>query len=103
MLPIFIYLLAIFILLVIGLYCMTFKNNMIRILLGLEIVLNAANIGFIIFSSRLINRVDLLGQSIAILSIALGGCVIAVGLSIVLYAYKHYKTLNVRELKKLKW
>lgn len=103
MLPIYVYLLTIFVLLIIGLYCMTFKNNMIRILLGLEIVLNAANIGFIIFSSRLINRVDILGQSIAILSIALGGCVIAVGLSIVLYAYKHYKTLNIRELKRLKW
>jgi NADH-quinone oxidoreductase subunit K len=76
---------------------------MIRILLGLEIVLNAANMGFIIFSSRLINRVDLLGQSISILSISLGGCVIAVGLSIVLYAYKHYKTINVKELKKLRW
>lgn len=103
MLPIHIYILVIFILLIIGLYCMTFKHNMIRILLGLEIVLNSANFGFIIFSSRLINRVDLLGQSIAIISIALGGCVIAVGLSIVLYAYKHYKTLNVKELRRLKW
>ncbi|MEM2127083.1 MAG: NADH-quinone oxidoreductase subunit NuoK [Candidatus Bathyarchaeia archaeon] len=103
MLPINVYLLAIFIILLIGLYCMTFKNNMIRILLGLEIILNAANIGFILFSSRVINRVDILGQSIAILSIALGGCVIAVGLSMVLYVYKHYKTLNVRELRRLKW
>ncbi|MCD6263623.1 NADH-quinone oxidoreductase subunit NuoK [Candidatus Bathyarchaeota archaeon] len=103
MLAIHVYLTAVLFLSLIGLYSMAFKRNMIRILLGLEIILNAANLSFIAFSARFTGQVDLLGQSIVVMSIVLGGCVVAVGLSMVLNAYKHYKTLDVRELRRLKW
>ena len=103
MLAIHIYLATVLSLLIIGLYCMAFKRNMIRILLGIEIILNAANLSFIAFSARPASQVDLLGQSLVVMSIVLGGCVVAVGLSMVLNAYKHYKTLDVRELRRLKW
>jgi len=103
MLAIHVYLTASISLFLIGLYCLAFKKNMIRILLGIEIIQNAANLSFIAFSARFAGQVDLLAQSIVIMSIVLGGCVVAVGLSLVLYAYKHYKTLDVRELRRLKW
>jgi len=103
MLAIHVYLTVSISLFLIGLYCLAFKKNMIRILLGIEIIQNAANLSFIAFSARFAGQVDLLAQSIVIMSIVLGGCVVAVGLSLVLYAYKHYKTLDVRELRRLKW
>ena len=103
MVPIQIYLMIIFSLLLIGLYCIAFKRNMIRILFGIEIILNAANLSFIAFSARFSGQVDLLAQSLVVMSIVIGGSVIAVGLSLVLNAYKQFKTLDVRELRRLRW
>ena len=103
MVPIQIYLMVIFSLLLIGLYCIAFKRNMIRILFGIEIILNAANLSFIAFSARFSGQVDLLAQSLVVMSIVVGGSVIAVGLSLVLNAYKQSKTLDVRELRRLRW
>jgi multisubunit Na+/H+ antiporter MnhC subunit len=37
------------------------------------------------------------------MSIVFAGCVTAVALTIVTYAYKHYGTLDVRKLRRLKW
>ena len=98
------YLGAIFSLFIIGLYCVS-KKNMIRILLGIEMILNAGNFAFIYFASLRadIGFVDPLGQSIVFISIITGGCVIAVGLALIVNAYRHYKTTDVRELRRLKW
>jgi len=100
-----IYLTAIFALFCIGLYCLVVKRNMIRLLLGIEIMINAGNLSFIYFASLRSGRafIDPLGQSIVIMSIVLGGCVVAVGLSLIVNAYKHYKTTDVRKLRRLKW
>jgi NADH-quinone oxidoreductase subunit K len=78
---------------------------MIRILLGIEIILNAGNLAFIYFASQRSNIgfVDPLGQSIVFMSIITGGCVIAVGLALIVNAYRQYKTTNVEELRRLKW
>ncbi len=97
-----VYLSLTFALFAVGLYCTT-KRNMIRVLLGVEIVLNAGNLAFIYFASRRTGFVDPLGQSIVFMSIILGGCVIAVGLAIVVNAYRQFKTLDVRKLRRLKW
>lgn len=99
------YLTAVFSLFSIGLYCIAVKRNMIRILMGIEIILNSANLSFIYFASQRaeLGFVDPLGQSIVIMSIILDGCIIAVGLAIVVNAYKQFKTLDVRKLRRLKW
>jgi len=39
------------ILFIIGVYCLTTKRNMIRMILGIEILINAANLNFIVFSA----------------------------------------------------
>ena len=88
---------------IIGLYCLATKRNMIRLILGMEILVNAANINFITFSSYFLpGFVDPLGHSIVIISISLAGSVSAVALTLVVHAYKHYRTLDVRELRRLK-
>ena len=98
------YLGTVFALISIGLYCVT-QKNMIRILFGIEIILNAGNFALIYFASfrETFGYVDPLGQSLAFISIILGGSTIAVGLSLIVNAYKQFKTTDVDELRRLKW
>jgi NADH:ubiquinone oxidoreductase subunit K len=95
---------TVFALVALGLYCVT-QKNMIRILFGIEIILNAGNLGLVYFASyrQALGYVDPLGQSLAFISIILGGSTIAVGLSLIINAYKQFKTINVDELRRLKW
>jgi len=95
---------AVFALICVGLYCVT-QKSMIRILLGVEMMLNAGNLALIYFASYRIEAgfVDPLGQTLAFMSIALGGSTIAVGLALVVNAYKQFKTTEVDKLRRLKW
>lgn len=87
----------------VGIYCLATKRNMIRLILGIEILLNAANISFIAFSAYgLPGFVDPMAHSMVVVSIGIAGSVTAVALMLVVYVYKHYGTLDVRELKRLK-
>jgi len=91
------------VLFLIGIYSLATKRNMIRIVLGIEILINAANINFIAFSAhRTEGFIDPFAHSAVIISISLAGCVTAVALALVIYAYKHYGTLDIRKLKRLK-
>lgn len=103
MLDIYYYVLFVITLYAIGIYCLATKRNMIRIILGLEILINTANIGFISFSAYAFpGFVDPLAHSFVVISIGIAGSVSAVALMLVVYVYKHYGTLDVRELKRLK-
>ncbi len=95
---------AIFAMVCIGLYCVT-QKSMIRILLGVEIILNAGNFALVYFASFRVEQgfVDPLGQSLALMSIILGGSVIAVGLALIVNAFKQFKTTEVDKLRRLKW
>jgi NADH:ubiquinone oxidoreductase subunit K len=95
---------AIFAMVSIGFYCVT-QKSMIRILFGVEIILNAGNFALIYFAAdrMALGFVDPLGQSLAFMSIILGGSVIAVGLALIVNAYKQFKTTEVDKLRRLKW
>jgi len=95
---------TIFAMVCIGLYCVT-QKNMIRILFGVEMILNAGNFTFVYFASyRLaLGYVDPLGQSLAFMSIIIGGSVIAVGLALIVNAFKQFRTTEVDKLRRLKW
>jgi NADH-quinone oxidoreductase subunit K len=89
---------------VIGLYCVS-KPNMIRIILGIEMILNAGNFMFVYFaaSKAATGYVDPLGQSFVFMSIVTGGCVVAIALALIVNAYRQFKTTDARELRRLKW
>jgi NADH-quinone oxidoreductase subunit K len=87
----------------VGLYCLMFKRDMVRLLIGIEILFNAANLLFILFSRQVTGYVDPFAHSIVMMAIVLDGTVIAVGLAMVLNVYKHYKTIDIRKLRRLKW
>jgi multicomponent Na+:H+ antiporter subunit C len=44
-----------------------------------------------------------LAHAIVIISIVLGGCVVAIALSFIVNLYKHYGTLDSEKMRKLKW
>ncbi len=103
MIPLAYYLAGAISLYVIGMYCLASKRNMIRLVMGVEILINAAHLSFIAFSAyRALGYVDPLSHAIVIMSIVFAGCVTAVALTIVTYAYRHYGTLDVRKLRRLR-
>jgi NADH:ubiquinone oxidoreductase subunit K len=94
---------SVFFLFVIGLGSLMMNRDMVRLLIGVEILFNAANLGFIALASYVTGFIDPLPQSIVMMAIVLDGAVIAVGLVIVLNVYRHYGTVDIRKLRRLKW
>lgn len=76
------------------------RRNAILVLMGIELILNAANINFIAFSRY--SSLNLDGQMAAIFVIVLAAAEAAIALAIVLNIYKIFHTVNVDEINKLK-
>ena len=92
-------------LLVIGIYGLSSKQNMIKFLIAIELLLSSANLNFIAFSNIFGGTgglVDPLPHAIVILSICIGGCVAGVALALIIQAYRVHATLNSRRLSQLK-
>ncbi len=88
---------------VIGFYCFVSKRNMIKLIIGLEILIDGAHLNFIAFSAYANGGlIDPLVHAIVITSIVIGGCIAAVAMALILTAYRQYKTINIRELRRLK-
>lgn len=90
-------------LIAISLYGLASKRHMVKMVIAIETLVNAANLLLISFgASRTPGSVELLPQSLAILSIAAAGGVTAVALALILDVYKVYKTVDVRKLRRLR-
>jgi multicomponent Na+:H+ antiporter subunit C len=104
-------------LILIGLYIVLVKTNLIKIIVGLHFINTGINIllicfGYIggrtapIFSKPGINPADVVDpvpQALVLTAIVIGVAVLALALSIVIKVYEHNKTLNVNQIKGLKW
>lgn len=88
------------ILFALGLYGVITRRNAILVLMGIELILNAANINFIAFSRYGGMQID--GQMVAVFVIILAAAEAAIALAIVLNIYKQFRTVNVDEINKLK-
>jgi len=89
------------ILLAVGIYGMTTKRSAIRILFSVELVYNAANLNIIAFS-RLSSPPIITGQIIVLFSISLAAMEAAVGLAIIILAFRLNSDIDLRKLNKLK-
>ena len=85
----------------IGIYGLSVKRNAIRILFAVELIVNAANLNFIAFA-RYMNPPRISGQVIVFYSIAAAAMEAAVGLALVLVAFRLNSSIDVRKLNKLK-
>ncbi|HYY13425.1 MAG TPA: NADH-quinone oxidoreductase subunit NuoK [Chthoniobacterales bacterium] len=85
----------------IGLLAALSRRHAIFILIGIEMMLAAANINFIAFW-RFNPQPQPTGVMFAIFAIAIAAAEAAVGLAMVIAIYRHYRTTNVDELTRLK-
>jgi len=84
-----------------GTYTVLTRKNVIGILMGVELLLNAANVNFVAFNKFNPHPV-LPGQVFAIFVIVLAAAEAAVALAIVLAIYQNVKTIDVTEADTLK-
>lgn len=76
-----------------GLYTVLTRRNAISILMGVELILNSANINYVAFSHYSAGNVE--GQIYAIFVIMLAAAEAAVGLAIVLAIFQIFHTIDV--------
>jgi len=95
------YLLIGALLFVCGALCMAMKRNAIGVLMGVELVLNGANINFVAFA-RFNPAFEIEGQIFALLAIVLAAAEAAIALAIVLHFYKNHMTVDVDTAEELK-
>lgn len=100
MIPIEIFLAFAGILFAIGAYGVVTKTNTIIVLMCIELMLNAANINFVVFSGFL---GDATGQVFVIMTISVAAAEVAVGIAILLNAYKLKKTTETDSLTCMRW
>jgi NADH:ubiquinone oxidoreductase subunit K len=85
-----------------GLYAVVTRRNGVAILMGIELMLNAANINLVAFNKYAAPGA-LQGQVFALVVITLAACEAAVGLALVLSAYRNLETIYVDEINLMKW
>ncbi len=73
------------ILFLLGLFCVVARRNLIMIVLGVEIMLNAASIAFVGASAHWQN---LEGQAFVLFILAVAGTEVSIGLAIIVYAFR---------------
>lgn len=105
-----------FALIVLGLYCMVAKHNLIKVIIGMGLVdygtnLLIVSVGFNaggtapIFTIAELTResffVDPVPQALTLTSIVIGACMTAMSLSLVIMLKKQYGTLDTRKIRRL--
>lgn len=103
--PLFVlyYVLAAVLLLIIGVYALATKRSIIKMIIGIEIMINAAHLNFIALSANFPGgTIDPFAQSVVLISMAVGAAVIALALLLSVHVYRTYKTLDVTLLRKLR-
>lgn len=83
-----------------GLYSVLTRRNAISILMGIELILNGANINYVAFSHFSSGNVE--GQIYAIFVIMLAAAEAAVGLAIVLAIFQLFHTIDVEAAETLR-
>ena len=78
------------------------RRNAILVLIGVELMLNAANLNFIAFWRYSENPEALTGVMFVIFSIGIAAAEAAVGLALIIAIYRQYKTTQLEKLDSLK-
>jgi NADH-quinone oxidoreductase subunit K len=78
------------------------RRNAILVLVGIELMLNAANLNFIAFWRYGPNPEALTGIMFAIFAIGVAAAEAAVGLALIISIYRHYKTTNLDQIDSMR-
>ncbi len=83
-----------------GLFAIVSRRNTVAVLMGVELILNAANLNFIAFSHYVTGSVT--GHIFAAFVIMLAAAEAAVGLAIVLVVYRNFRNINIDSVSTLR-
>jgi NAD(P)H-quinone oxidoreductase subunit 4L len=86
----------------IGMYGMVSSRNAVRVLMSIELMLNAVNINLVAFA-RYVDPALVKGQIFAIFILTVAAAEAAVGLAIVLAIYRNMATVDMERFNLLKW
>ena len=86
----------------IGIWGLLNSRNAVRVLMSIELMLNAVNINLMAFSSYIDNNL-IQGQVFSIVVITVAAAEAAVGLAILLSLYRNRVTVDMESFNLLKW
>jgi NAD(P)H-quinone oxidoreductase subunit 4L len=86
----------------IGIYGLVNSRNAVRVLMSVELMLNAVNLNLMGFSNYL-DPQEIKGQVFTVFVIAIAAAEAAVGLAIVLAIYRNRDTVDMEQFNLLKW
>ena len=84
----------------IGFAVVVTKKNAIVVMMGIELILNAANINFVAMSQ--LDAVQIDGQYFSLFVIVIAAAEAALGLAIILKIYQHFNTTDLDKINQLK-
>ncbi len=88
-----------------GLYCVLTRKNAVSILMGVELILNAANLNFVAFSNFVgpsVAEPEVAGHVFAVMIIVLAAAEAAIALAIILAIFRRMGTVEVDNLNQLR-
>lgn len=101
MIPVYMFVSLSAVMFAIGIFGVTLKRNPIVMLMGIELMLNSANINFLAFSRYHMD--GYVGQIFAIFVIVIAAAEAAIGLAIVLRLFRNFGTVNIDVFDRLRW
>ncbi len=83
-----------------GLFAVITRRNAIAVLMGVELILNSANLNFLAFAR--FGGMVIAGHIFALFVIVMAAAEVAVALAIIINLYNNFRTINVDEINNLK-
>lgn len=85
-----------------GVYGFLTRRNLITILMSVELILNSVNINFVAFNRYLFPN-NLQGHFYSLFIIAIAAAEAAVAIAIIINIYRHFQTINVENVDKMRY
>lgn len=86
----------------IGVYGLVSSRNAIRVLMSIELILNAVNINLVSFST-FVDSLQIKGQVFAIFVMAVAACEAAIALAIIIALYRNISSVDMEKVSELKF
>lgn len=89
------------VILLLGFICLLSMRNVIKLLIGVEVL--AKGVSLALIASGYLQRNPVLMQSVVVTLIVIEVVVVAIGLALVINIYRRTGSLDIRKLTKLRW
>jgi NADH-quinone oxidoreductase subunit K len=102
-LPVIYYILVSALLFVVGVYALATRKSLIKQVIGLEVMVNAAHLSFVALATKQAPGLsDPYAQAFILVSLGVGAAVVALALLLSVQVYRTYRTTDVTKLKRLR-